>query len=220
VGFVYTSYALWSVNKQRVHRVTIKVYETDKENVRLLILVARFEKQWTQNNSELELRYWKRGREDGKGKGQQDVKESVWVCTMQLKTFSPFLISIQSVAFSYTDFYTALYFVNQRNYKTLATQAHALTRTRYFYSLNVIISHPIVYKEGLGYLSVCAIASRSSPPSHVRICNSHPGSELCCVRCSHKLCSVYLSPSFVDRYRYTKWRPASRDTGEGKSATG
>jgi hypothetical protein len=46
-------------------------------------------------------------------------------------------------------------------------QAHALTRKRYFYSLNVIISHPIVYKEGLGYLSVCAIASRSSPPFHV-----------------------------------------------------
>jgi hypothetical protein len=45
-------------------------------------------------------------------------------------------------------------------------QAHALTRTRYLNSLNVIISHPIVYKEGLGYLSVCAIASRSSPPSH------------------------------------------------------
>jgi hypothetical protein len=36
---------------------------------------------------------------------------------------------------------------------------------RYFYSLNVIISHLIVHKEGLGYLSVCAIASRSSPPS-------------------------------------------------------
>jgi hypothetical protein len=48
-------------------------------------------------------------------------------------------------------------------------QAHALTRTRYFYSLNAIISHPIVYKEGLGYLSVCAIASRSSPPYHVCI---------------------------------------------------
>jgi hypothetical protein len=55
--------------------------------------------------------------------------------------------------------------VNQRTYKTVARQAHVLTRTRYFYRLNVIISHSIVYKEGLGYLSVCAIASRSSPPS-------------------------------------------------------
>jgi hypothetical protein len=60
-------------------------------------------------------------------------------------------------------------------------QAHALTHTRYFYSLNVIFSHLIVYKEGLGYLSVCAIASRSSPPSHVCICLGHAGSELCCV---------------------------------------
>jgi hypothetical protein len=59
-------------------------------------------------------------------------------------------------------------------------QAHALTHTRYFYSLNVIISHPIVYKEGLGYLSVCAIASRSSLPSRVCICNGHLSSELCC----------------------------------------
>jgi hypothetical protein len=33
--------------------------------------------QWTQNNSELQLRHWKRGREDGKGGGEQDGKESV-----------------------------------------------------------------------------------------------------------------------------------------------
>jgi hypothetical protein len=94
-----------------------------------------------------------------------------------------FFLSIltQSVAFWYTDFYTTLYFVNQRNYKTLGMQAHTLTRARYFYILNVIISHPIVHKEGLGYLSVCAIASRSSPPTHVGICNGHPGSELFCV---------------------------------------
>jgi hypothetical protein len=43
--------------------------------------------------------------------------------------------------------------------------AHPLIRTRYSYSLTVIISHPKEHKEGLGYLSVCAIASRSSPPS-------------------------------------------------------
>jgi hypothetical protein len=57
---------------------------------------------------------------------------------------------------------------------------------RYFYSRNVIISHPIEYKEGLGYLSVCAIASRYSPPTHVCICNGHPGSELCCVHCTKR----------------------------------
>jgi hypothetical protein len=43
--------------------------------------------------------------------------------------------------FWYNDFYTTLYFVTQKNYKTLEMQAHALTRMRYFYSLNVIISH-------------------------------------------------------------------------------
>jgi hypothetical protein len=33
--------------------------------------------QWTQNMSELELCHSKRGREAGKGKGEQDSKESV-----------------------------------------------------------------------------------------------------------------------------------------------
>jgi hypothetical protein len=88
------------------------------------------------------------------------------------------------VAFSCTDFHTTLYFVNQRNYKTLAMQSHALTRTRYFYSLNVIISHPIGHKEGLGHLSVCAVASRSFPPSHVCIYDGQRSSELFCVHCS------------------------------------
>jgi hypothetical protein len=90
------------------------------------------------------------------------------------------LISTQSVAFTY-DFYTTLCFVNQRNYTTLAMQTHALTRTRYFYRVNVIISHPIVYKDVLGLFSVCAMDSRSSPPSHVCICNVDPSSELFCV---------------------------------------
>jgi hypothetical protein len=67
----------------------------------------------------------------------------------------PFLISRQQVASWYSDFYTALYFVNQRKYKTLAMQAHVLARTRYFSSLNVIISHPIVKgRTGLS-LSMC-----------------------------------------------------------------
>jgi hypothetical protein len=109
------------------------------------------------------------------------------------KNTFPLLISTQSVAFFYNDLNTTLYFVNQRNYKTLEMQAHALTRTTYFYSLNVILSHLIVYQEGLGYLSVCAIASRSSAPSHVCICNSHPGSELCCVHCTWSCPPIYFS---------------------------
>jgi hypothetical protein len=60
-------------------------------------------------------------------------------------------------------------------------QTHALTRKRYFYSLNVMISHLAVYKEGLGYLSVCAIALRSSPPSHICIYDGQRSSELFCV---------------------------------------
>jgi hypothetical protein len=96
------------------------------------------------------------------------------------------------VAFWYTDFYTTLYFVNQRNYKTLAMHAHAVTRTRYFYSLNVIISHPIVYKEGLGCFSACAIASRSFPPSHVCLCNGQKSSKLFCVHW-RKMLGQFLS---------------------------
>jgi hypothetical protein len=69
-----------------------------------------------QNNCELQLRLSKKGTEDGKGKGEQDGKESVWACLILLKTFLPLLISTQSVAFWYTDFYTALYFVNQRDF--------------------------------------------------------------------------------------------------------
>jgi hypothetical protein len=71
-------------------------------------------------------------------------------------------------------------FCEPKNYETLAIQAQAFAFMRYFYSLNIIISHPIVYKEGLGYLSICAIVLRSSPLTHVCICNGHPGSELCC----------------------------------------
>jgi hypothetical protein len=98
--------------------------------------------QWTQNISELHLRHWKRVREDGKSRGEQDGKESVWAC-YNWKYFFPLLISTQSVEFWYIDFYTTLCFVNQRNKKTNAMLAHALTGTRYFYSLNVILSHLI-----------------------------------------------------------------------------
>jgi hypothetical protein len=116
----------------------------------------------------------------------QSVYLSMYSATENI--FSPF--NFDTIGdISYTDFYTALYFENQRNYKTLAMQAHALTRTRYFFSLNLLISHPIVYKEGLSYLSVCAIASQSSPPTHVCIRNGHPGSELCCGHCKQTDCS-------------------------------
>jgi hypothetical protein len=63
-------------------------------------------------------------------------------------------------------------------------QSHASTLTRFFYNINIIISYPIIYKDRLSYLFVCAVALRSSPPSHVCVCNGHPGSELCCVHCN------------------------------------
>jgi hypothetical protein len=53
----------------------------------------------------------------------------------------------------------------------------------------------------LGYLSVCAIASRSYTPSHVCICNGHPGSELCCGNCIHsyQLVSFRCCPNLTHR---------------------
>jgi hypothetical protein len=96
--------------------------------------------QWPQYNCELQLRHWKEGREDEKDRGEQEGKESVWARSVQIKTFFPFLISTQSVEFWYTDFHTALYFVNQRNYKH-TMPAHAFTCTSNFYSQNVITSH-------------------------------------------------------------------------------
>lgn len=37
--------------------------------------------QWMQNNSEPDLRHSKRGRKDGKGKGEQHGKGSAWECS-------------------------------------------------------------------------------------------------------------------------------------------
>jgi hypothetical protein len=143
------------------------------------------ELQWMQNNSELGLRHAKRGREVGKIKGEQYGKESVWACTLLLKILFPFNFdTIGGISMHWLS--ATLYFVDQRNYKTVAMQAHALTCTRYFCSLNVIISHPIARKEGLGHFSACCVGRRSSPPYHLCVCNCHPSSELFCVRCSYE----------------------------------
>jgi hypothetical protein len=45
--------------------------------IRITFHFLSFHAQWTLNNPELQLRHSKRGREDGKGKGEQDGKESV-----------------------------------------------------------------------------------------------------------------------------------------------
>jgi hypothetical protein len=79
------------------------------------------------------------GKEVGKGRGGGGLKTQRVCLSMRRKTenFFSLLISTQSVAFWCPDFLTALYFVNQRNFKTLAMQIRGLTRTRYFCSLNV-----------------------------------------------------------------------------------
>jgi hypothetical protein len=79
--------------------------------------------------------------------------------------------------------FTLLYFVNQRNYKTSNAVTH-----RNPYAL--LVQHKRnnftsdKKKEGMGYLSVYAIASRSSPASYACICNGQRSSELFCVHCS------------------------------------
>jgi hypothetical protein len=99
----------------------------------------------------------------------------------KLETCPSLLISTQSMTFLNIDFYTTKYFVSQMNCKTLAVERHALTRTRYFYILTAVISHPAVYKEGLNYLSLRAVFSLSSSSSHECICK---GLELFCVHFS------------------------------------
>jgi hypothetical protein len=71
-----------------------------------------------------------RARESKTAKSLSEQVDYNW------KNFFPLLILTQSVALWYTDFHTTVYFVNQRNYKTLAMQAHALTDIHYLYSLN------------------------------------------------------------------------------------
>lgn len=74
------------------------------------------------------------------------------------------LISTQSMTFWHTDFLLhTMYSMNP----TLATQTHALTRTRYFCCQNAIISLSTTYNQGLGHLFVFAIASLSLPLSRV-----------------------------------------------------
>jgi hypothetical protein len=150
----------------------------------LLCMLQNHIAQWTQITPSLNYVTVRGG---GKMERVRGGKTARSLSEHAQKIFFFLLISTQSVAFSYTDFYTTLYFVIQRNYRTLAMQAQTLTRTRYFYSLNVIISHLLVYEDGLGYLSVCAIALRSFRPSHVCICNGHPSSEIFCVHCNAAL---------------------------------
>jgi hypothetical protein len=73
-------------------------------------------------------------------------------------------------------------------------QAHALTLICYLHSLNVIITHPIVYKEGLSYLGVCAISLQSPPPSHMYLQWS---SKLLIIQCMLAEYLVILIKHFI-----------------------
>jgi hypothetical protein len=78
----------------------------------------------------------KEGKERWKKQG--GAGQQIACLTMSRVTeniFLPLSILTQSVTLSATDIYTTLYFVNQRNYKTLAMWACALTNIHYFYSL-------------------------------------------------------------------------------------
>jgi hypothetical protein len=93
---------------------------------------------------------------------------------VRLQLFVALLISTQSVAFLYADFHTALYFVNQSNYKALAMQAHTLTRTHFFRSLNALISHPIAQgRAGLSLRMHYPFVAFPSLPSELCIYNGH-----------------------------------------------
>jgi hypothetical protein len=44
---------------------------------------------------------------------------------------------------------------------------------------------------------VCAVASQSSSPSHMCICNSHPSSELFCIHC---ICGLFNNSGGSSNY--------------------
>jgi hypothetical protein len=118
----------------------------------------------------------KQGKGRQKGKGEQDDKASTYSVTENI--LHP-LILTQSVEFSFTGLHTTLCSVNQRNCKALAKQTQALTYILYFYSLKVIISHPIAQaSSGLSLRAYCFFTVFPSLPL---VC--HTGSEL---RCGHR----------------------------------
>jgi hypothetical protein len=80
MGYRPTGFPYKDADNSYLNTYAAQCDKTEQENklcfqitVHILCLV-----QWTQNNSELELRHNKRGREDENGKGgTQDGKESV-----------------------------------------------------------------------------------------------------------------------------------------------
>jgi hypothetical protein len=121
-------------------------------------------------------------RGEGKMERSREARQQGVCLSMKTMTENFFSHSFlrKLVAFCYIDFFTALCFVNQRSYKMLTMQAHALTCACYLCGLCIIILFLIVYRDGLGSSFICATTSQSSCPCYMCICDSHPSSDLCC----------------------------------------
>jgi hypothetical protein len=138
-------------------RVLLKI-TTEKITVPLSIFLLRLTNkaaQWPQHNCELQPCHWNRLR--GSWKGGQDGKESVTSMFNETENiFHSFNFDTIGGIFIHWLLHYTVFSEPKELYKTLA-------RTRYFYNLNFFFTSDSI--QGLGYLSVCAIASRSSPPS-------------------------------------------------------
>jgi hypothetical protein len=78
-----------------------------------------------------------------------------------------------------------MYFVNQRKYRTVVLQMHALTRMRNSYSLKKIISHQTIQVSSGLCLRMCQRFTVYRLP-RLCTCNGQPSSKLFCVHCRHK----------------------------------
>jgi hypothetical protein len=72
----------------------------------------------------------------------------------------------------------------------------SLTRTRYFCSKNIIVSHPVVRNDGVGFLLAYAITAPSAPSSKLWICDGNEDSRSyfasTAFPCKNKMCNVSI----------------------------
>jgi hypothetical protein len=76
---------------------------------------------------------------------------------------------------------------------------------RYFCSQNLNVFTSYSTRKGLGSLSSCAVALRSSPPSHVSTCNGQRSSQLFCVHYTWADFTLKLF-GLTDRQKYTYFK--------------
>jgi hypothetical protein len=93
---------------------------------------------------------------------------------------------------------------------TVCLSMYSITENIYYSQLSVaILLHPepncftsYSTRKGLGSLSLCAIALRSSPPSHVSTCNGQLISQLFCV---HYMYVYKLTYEYVHVFMYVMY---------------